>query len=89
MPPRGFQARGPAGPCAASTASASRAFLLATVQADGNFSIVTTKPNASVAPAHDRMPLALVPGESGVWLGPDFGTFADRNGVALAAEAER
>lgn len=66
-----------------------RAFLLAAVQADGNFSIVTTAPNASVAPVHERMPLALGPGESDVWLGPDFGTLADRSGVALAAEAER
>ena len=66
-----------------------RAFLLAAVQADGNFSIVTTEPNASVAPAHDRMPLVLGPGESGMWLGPGFGTLADRSGVTLAAEAER
>lgn len=66
-----------------------RAFLLAAVQADGNFSIVTTEPNASVAPVHDRMPLVLGPGESGMWLGPGFGTLADRSGVTLAAEAER
>lgn len=48
-----------------------RAFLLAAVQADGRFSVVTTAPNASVSPVHDRMPLVLGPGESGVWLGPD------------------
>ena len=36
-----------------------RAFLLAAVQQDGRFSIVTTESNASVAPVHDRMPLVL------------------------------
>lgn len=66
-----------------------RAFLLAAVQADGRFSVVTTAANASVAPVHERMPLALGPGESVVWLGRGFGTLADRSGVALVAEAER
>ena len=33
-----------------------RAFLLAAVQADGRFSVVTTAANASVAPMRDRMP---------------------------------
>lgn len=66
-----------------------RAFLLAGVSLDGRLSIVTTAPNAAVAPVHDRMPLVLGPGESGVWLGPDFGRLADRGGVMLAAEPER
>lgn len=65
-----------------------RAFLLAAVQADGNFSIVTTEPNASVAPVHDRMPLVLGPGESSVWLGPGFASLADRRGVGLLVEPE-
>ena len=60
-----------------------RAFLLAAVREGDRFSIVTTKPNASVAPVHDRMPLVLGPGESGVWLGPDFATLADRNQITL------
>lgn len=51
-----------------------RAFLLAAVREGNRFSIVTTRPNASVAPIHDRMPLVLGPGESSVWLGPDFVT---------------
>ena len=62
-----------------------RAFLLAAVAQDGRFSIVTTAPNAAVAPVHDRMPLVLGPGESNVWLGPDFATLADRRGIALDA----
>ena len=60
-----------------------RAFLLAAVQTDGCFSVVTTAPNASVAPVHDRMPLVLGPGESSVWLGPDFPKLADRSSTAL------
>lgn len=66
-----------------------RAFLLAGIQREGRLSIVTTAPNASVAPVHDRMPLVLGPGESGVWLGPGFAVLADRGGIVLAAEPER
>lgn len=62
-----------------------RAFLLAAVQADGIFSIVTTEPNASVAPVHDRMPLVLGPGESSVWLGSEFASLADRRSVSLTS----
>ncbi len=65
------------------------AFLLAGVQHEGLLSIVTTTPNADVAPVHDRMPLVLGPGESGVWLGPDFARLADRSGIRLAIEPER
>ena len=60
-----------------------RAFLLAAVREGDRFSVVTTAPNASVAPVHDRMPLVLGPGESGVWLGPGFAGLADRNRVTL------
>ena len=65
------------------------AFLLAGVQYEGQLSIVTTAPNADVAPVHDRMPLVLGPGESGVWLGPDFTRLAERSGIQLATEPER
>lgn len=43
-----------------------RSFLLASIRRGGKFSIVTTRPNASVAPIHNCMPLALEPGESSV-----------------------
>lgn len=66
-----------------------RAFLIAAVQEDGHFSIVTTRPNASVASVHDRMPLVLGPGESSIWLGPDFASLADRSALPLASEPER
>ncbi len=66
-----------------------RAFLLAGIYEDGCLSIVTVDPNASVAPVHNRMPLVLGPGESSVWLGPDFERLANRDGVDLQAEPER
>lgn len=66
-----------------------RAFLLAGIYEDGCLSIVTVEPNASVAPVHNRMPLVLGPGESGVWLGPDFERLANRDGIDLQAEPER
>lgn len=62
-----------------------RAFLLAAVQLDGRFSIVTTEPNASVAPVHDRMPLVLGPGESSAWLGEGFAALADRSALCLSS----
>ena len=65
------------------------AFLLAGVQQAGQLSIVTTAPNADIASVHDRMPLVLGPGESGVWLGPEFARLADRSGIQLATEPER
>ena len=60
-----------------------RAFLLAGVTEGGRLSIVTTEPNAAVAPVHNRMPLVLGPGESSVWLGPGFAALADRNQTTL------
>lgn len=65
------------------------AFLLAAIQLDGMFSIVTTEPNESVAPVHDRMPLVLGPGESKVWLGPDFAGLANREAIVLTSNLER
>lgn len=66
-----------------------RAFLLAAVREGDRFSIVTTRPNASVAPIHDRMPLVLGPGESSVWLGPNFANLADRSSIVLVSSTER
>lgn len=65
-----------------------RAFLLAAVQSDGHFSIVTTTPNASVAPIHNRMPLVLGPGESAEWLGLNFAQLSDRSSINLAYAPE-
>lgn len=65
-----------------------RAFLLAAVREGDRFSVVTTRPNASVASIHDRMPLVLGPGESATWLGQDFVALSDRSALRLAAEPE-
>ena len=39
---------------------------------DNQFTILTTSPNASVLPVHDRMPLVLMPEEVMPWI-QDFG----------------
>lgn len=65
-----------------------RAFLLAAVHEGDRFSVVTTRPNASVAPIHNRMPLVLGPGESSVWLGSDFAGLANRSDVDLSSKPE-
>ena len=65
-----------------------KVFLLAAVAENGRFSIITTEPNRSVAPIHNRMSLVLGPGESAIWLGPDFASLADRSHIILNAEAE-
>ena len=68
--------------------SGARAFLLAAVREGDRFSVVTTRPNASVAPIHDRMPLVLGPGESSIRLGPNFASLSNRDAPALASETE-
>lgn len=65
-----------------------RAFLLAGIQQDGRFFIVTTEPNASVAPIHDRMPLVLGPGEPSAWLGQSFSVLSNRDAIPLVSTAE-
>ena len=65
-----------------------RAFLLAAVHEGDRFSVVTTRPNASVAPIRNRMPLVLGPGESSVWLGSDFAGLANRSDVDLSSKPE-
>lgn len=63
-------------------------FLMAGVQANGRFSIVTTVPNTDVSPVHNRMPLVLGPGESSIWLGSDWGSLADRSHLRLTSSME-
>ncbi len=64
------------------------AMLLAGVQEDGHFSLVTTEPNACVAAVHDRMPLVLRADEAQAWLEGDCALLVDRSGVGLVAAAE-
>ena len=52
------------------------------------FSIVTTAPNATIAPVHDRMPLVLREDEVESWLAGDPMAFADRSTIALDVTPE-
>ena len=66
----------------------SKAFFMAGVFQDGRFSIVTTAPNKVMVSIHDRMPLVLGPGETSIWLGPNFAMLADRSNLRLLAKPE-
>lgn len=70
------------------TLPGSQVFLLAGVRQEDRVSIVTTEPNADVGFFHQRMPLVLAPGESSVWLGPDFASLSDRSHIRLCATPE-
>ena len=61
---------------------------LAAVQQAGRFSIVTTQPNADVAPVHNRMPLVLARDELGPWMRGEYSGLLDRSGMRLKAAPE-
>jgi len=65
-----------------------KVFLLAGICEGDRVSVVTCEPNADVSPMHSRMPLVLGPGESSIWLGPDFAALADRSRIRLVATPE-
>ena len=62
--------------------------LLGAVTHNGRISIVTTEPNASVAPVHPRMPLVLSFEEVPLWLGGEWPHLADRSAVELSCAPE-
>lgn len=57
--------------------------LLGGVFEEGHCSIVTTPPNAVVAPVHDRMPLVLSPDGAQRWLSGDIRTLVEPSHVPL------
>lgn len=61
---------------------------LAGIYEGDRFSLMTTKPNASVAPIHDRMPVVLESGELSTWLFGDFTSLFDRSKLVLSVEKE-
>lgn len=63
--------------------------LLAAVHDQGRFSLVTTEPNAAVAPVHNRMPLVLDAPEAARWLAGDYAALADRGRLELVCSPER
>lgn len=62
--------------------------LLGGVCSGDAFSVVTTAPNTSVAPVHDRMPLVLREHEVNEWLYGDPAMLADRSEVPLVVESD-
>ncbi|MDF7672545.1 SOS response-associated peptidase family protein [Lactobacillus sp. ESL0701] len=58
--------------------------LIAGIYQGGHFSMVTTKPNANMAPIHDRMPLVITPAELRRWLFQNFTNLVDRSSLPLA-----
>ena len=65
--------------------------LIAGVQDAGRVSIVTTQPNADVAPIHQRMPLVLAFEEAPIWLQgeiADLASLADRSSIPLTGILE-
>lgn len=58
---------------------------LAGIWQGAEFSVMTTAPNASVAPVHDRMPLVVRADEVRTWLFGDYASLADRSRIALDA----
>lgn len=58
--------------------------LLGGVFEGGHCSIVTTPPNAAVAPVHDRMPLVLSPDGARRWLSGDVASLVEPSHVPLS-----
>ena len=59
---------------------------------DGRFTVVTTQPNASVSPVHNRMPLVLSPDEARQWLWgsvDDVAALDNRERIELVVRPER
>ncbi|MDF7638289.1 SOS response-associated peptidase family protein [Lactobacillus sp. ESL0791] len=57
--------------------------LIAGIYDQANFAMVTTKPNSTMTPIHDRMPLVIRPEELRQWLFQNFTALVDRSKVNL------
>lgn len=62
--------------------------LLAGIHDQGCFSLVTTQPNETVAPVHNRMPLAFDVREAALWLTGTYAPLLNRSSLALTATPE-
>jgi putative SOS response-associated peptidase YedK len=58
---------------------------LAAIYTDDHFSIMTTAPNSTVEPIHDRMPVVLDQSELDIWLYGDYASLFDRSKTLLRA----
>lgn len=62
---------------------------MAAIHDKGRFSLVTTEPNATVAPVHNRMPLTLTQQETILWLTGNFEKLRELSPVELTSRPER
>lgn len=62
--------------------------LLAGLFIDGAFAIITTEPNSTVAPVHNRMPLVLAPTQIPLWFSSRWNLLAGCDSVDLVSEPE-
>jgi len=58
---------------------------LAGIYENGHCSVMTTEPNATMLPIHDRMPVVLRQGEVEKWLSGNYEALFDRSDVNLYA----
>lgn len=59
--------------------------LIAGIYQQDHFSMATTKPNAVMAPVHDRMPMVIESTELRQWLFQDFSNLIDRSHISLTS----
>ena len=70
------------------TMPSSPVFYLAGIYEENRFSVITTDPNDSVVPIHNRMPLVLMHNELHDWLYGDYTALFERGGIRLCAEKD-
>jgi len=63
--------------------------MIAGIYDHDNFAMVTTRPNQTMAPIHDRMPLVIEPNELRRWLFQNFTSLIDRSQIQLDAQRQK
>jgi len=67
------------------TSPSSALLFIAGVFEGDRFSLMTTEPNATMFPIHNRMPVVLEPGELDTWLFGEYLSLEDRSMVSIVA----
>lgn len=62
--------------------------LIAGIYERDRFSMVTTAPNSTMAPIHNRMPLVIAPDELRQWLFQNFTSLIDRSDIQLTYQKQ-
>ena len=60
--------------------------MIAGIYDQNNFAMVTTKPNSTMQPIHNRMPLVIEPQELRRWLFQNFTSLINRENITLQVE---